>query len=271
MAGPVAVWLRRGGAVLAVVLVVAAAVTVLGALRSGFGDERRQSRELAPGVAVLSLDLGASDVEVRSGPGDRIALTRLVRGSPEISEEVDADTATVSSRCPALNLGRCSIDYEIVVPRGVRVVAKSGAGDVTVHGVADVEVEASSGNVRVSGPSDRARLTTASGDVTVSGGSARLDLRARSGDVRATGLTARRVTATTGSGDVEVAFTRAPTTVHASADSGDATVRVPGGASYRVDAVTDSGDRTVEVPTDKAAERSITASTDSGDVTVRPG
>lgn len=271
MASTGAVWLRRGGAALAAVLVIAAAVTVVGVLRSGLGDEKRNSRELAPGIAVVSLDLSASDVKVRSGSGDRVELTRVIRGSPEIEEEVEGDTIRITSRCPSLNLGRCDIDYEIVVPRDVRLDAVTSAGDITVDGVAEANVEATSGDVKVSKASEIVRASSKSGDITVSGGSAQLELGAKSGDVKATGVTSRQVSASAESGNIEVVCTQAPKNVRATTDSGNTSVQVPDGESYRVDAKTKSGDRTVRVPIDRSADRTITARASSGDVDVTSG
>src|SRR5690606_17059175 len=232
MGGAVQVWLRRGGVLLAVALVVSVAMTVLTEVRGSFDDPRRHTRELD--AKALVVELPAGNVQVRAGEVAKVRLTRVQRGDPQISERLDGGTLRVASRCPGLTFDRCDIAYELVVP-----------ADGPVR--ADVD----------------------SGDVTVSGVSGRLDLHADSGDVTATDLTSTEVNATTDSGDVELGFRRAPTRVQADADSGDVTVRVPKGTRYRVDGTTGSGSRDVEVGVDPESGHRIIVTTSSGDVEVR--
>jgi len=112
--------------------------------------------------------------------------------------------------------------FEVWVPVGVRVVANSTSGDVTVKGTkAAVEAYSTSGDVEVTDAADRISLESVSGDVRASGldGNVRgesvsgtLELRDVNGDVRAEttsgdisllGVTARSVVASTVSGEVE--------------------------------------------------------------------
>ena len=57
--------------------------------------------------------------------------------------------------------------YEVSVPRGVRVIARSTSGDVTVRGTGgEVEASSTSGDVQVEDAVRRIELTSVSGDVT---------------------------------------------------------------------------------------------------------
>jgi DUF4097 and DUF4098 domain-containing protein YvlB len=111
---------------------------------------------------------------------------------------------------------------EVWVPAGVRVVARSTSGDVTVKGTkAPVDARSTSGDVVVTDATDRIAIESVSGDVrasqlsgdvrseSVSGtieirdatGSVRAETT--SGDVSLLGVTSRSVYATTVSGEVE--------------------------------------------------------------------
>ena len=112
--------------------------------------------------------------------------------------------------------------FEVWVPVGVRVIARSTSGDVAVKGTkGPVEAHSTSGDVEVTDATDRIILESVSGDVraaqltgdvrseSVSG---TVEIRDASGDVRAEttsgdvsllGVTSRNVYATTVSGEVE--------------------------------------------------------------------
>ena len=112
--------------------------------------------------------------------------------------------------------------FELSVPVGVRVIARSTSGDVSVKGTKGaVEARSTSGDVTVTEATDRIVLESVSGDVhgaqltgetrseSVSGTieirDANGDVRAEttSGDVSLLGVTSRSVFATTVSGEVE--------------------------------------------------------------------
>jgi DUF4097 and DUF4098 domain-containing protein YvlB len=111
--------------------------------------------------------------------------------------------------------------YELSVPRGVRLVARSTSGDVTVRGTAGfVEASSTSGDVEVVDAVRRIELSSVSGDVTARklrgtveatsvSGSVELDdvegdlhVESTSGDIVLTAVTSRDVEASTTSGEV---------------------------------------------------------------------
>ena len=112
--------------------------------------------------------------------------------------------------------------FEVTVPVGVRVIARSRSGDVSVRGTKGaVQAESTSGDVEVTDATDRVVIESVSGDVRASelkgevraqSVSGTIEVRGVSGDIRAEttsgdvsllGVTSRSVTATTVSGEVE--------------------------------------------------------------------
>ena len=182
------------------------------------------------------MDVGSGDVTIRTGDRARTSLTAHVRtwwwrdGDPVYRR--DGDTFVLTG-CRG-----CSVDYDLVVPRGTAVSGNSGSGDVVVQGVAEVDIELGSGNVQVrdiSGPVD---ARTGSGEVTlVLAGP--VEVESSSGSISGSSL-AGPVHLGTNSGDVMLELTRAQQ-VRASTSSGDVDLAVPAGR-YRVDAGDDGRD-----------------------------
>jgi DUF4097 and DUF4098 domain-containing protein YvlB len=112
--------------------------------------------------------------------------------------------------------------FEVSVPVGVRVIARSTSGDVSVRGTKGaVEARSTSGDVTVTDATDRVVIESVSGDVHASqltgdvrseSVSGTIEIRDATGEVRAEttsgdvsllGVTSRNVFATTVSGEVE--------------------------------------------------------------------
>lgn len=151
--------------------------------------------------------------------------------------------------------------FEVTVPVGVRVIARSTSGDVTVRGTKGaVEARSTSGDVVVADATDRIVLESVSGDVRASqlAGAVRSesvsgtieirdvtgDIRAEttSGDVSLTGVTSRSVVATTVSGEVEYEGNiDASGRYEFHAHSGDIRLEIPEGTSAQFTVETFSG------------------------------
>jgi hypothetical protein len=143
-------------------------------------------------------------------------------------------------------------------PAGSRVTARTGAGDVTVHGRAgratlrtgagtaragDVDGEADittgSGDVAVGAVTGRARIRTGSGAVTVAALGGTTDVKAGSGDVTVGEVTAD-VGVRTGTGAVRVADARAGR-VELTSGSGELRIGVHPGVVAELDLSSGSG------------------------------
>ena len=151
--------------------------------------------------------------------------------------------------------------FEVSVPVGVRVIARSTSGDVSVRGTkGPVDATSTSGDVEVTDATDRINIESVSGDVrasqltgeihgeSVSGTieirEATGDLRAEttSGDVLLTRVTSRNVVATTVSGEIDYDGTiDANGRYEFHAHSGDIRLEIPETTSAQFSVATFSG------------------------------
>ena len=201
-------------------------------------------------------------IEVREGTGDRVELRaerRTSRRSGELSFEIEnrGDGVTVC----AVYRGRSACDegrgrgwnwdegppssrLTVVLPKGVRLFANTGNGDVTVDKAGnDVEVRTGNGDVRIAMTAGRVDVSTGNGELDVEG---------------ATGP----VTATTGNGRVYVTTSTGPVTVRTGNGEIDVRMRTLSGSSD-MSFTTGNGAVTVALPSDFKGE--IDASTGHGE------
>jgi len=154
--------------------------------------------------------------------------------------------------------------FEVSVPVGVRVLARSTSGDVTVKGTkGPVDARSTSGDVTVTEATDRVVIESVSGDVHASqltgevrseSVSGTIEIRNASGEVRAEttsgdvsllGVTSRSVFATTVSGEVEYDGTIDANGRHEfHSHSGDIRLEIPesSGAQFTVETFSGSLD-----------------------------
>ena len=157
-------------------------------------------------------------------------------------------TLTSSSRGGGSNTRRGRDDdprFELLVPRGVRLIISVGSGDVDVQDITgDVEVHAVSGDIALRAIGGRAIVETLSGDIEIADGV---------GDLRATTM----------SGDITARGVRGSTEVHTT--SGTVDLGMPRAGSVKVESM--SGDIIFDgMPTDDA---NFQLATHSGDITLR--
>lgn len=136
------------------------------------------------------------------------------------------------------------VNFTVRVPRGVKVAAQSGSGDVRVDGVS-AEVRAASGNGDVS-------VSTSGGPVNASSGNGEVSVTRAAGPVRAS----------SGNGDVVVATTRGP--VSASSGNGDVEVSMDAIEDLPEDMEFSSGNGTVTVTVPENFNGELVAATGSG-------
>jgi hypothetical protein len=237
----------------AVLLVVFGAVNLLDLA------SRHTSVERASYTGVRSLEIDGGDVRLTSAPaGSRLqVVARVTEGLKAPGRKVErspSGTLRLSSSCPGLFSGQCSVRYDITVPEGTNVRAETGAGDIRA------------GNLRSRVP---VVLETGAGDITVIGVSApSLELSTSAGDVDAEGVRAARVKVRSDAGDVSVGMVEAADLLDAGTSAGDVDLSVPD-ATYRLQAETSAGDvDSSGVRTDPASPRVIRADTSAGDVRI---
>lgn len=242
--------------------VVAAAALVAGLLLTGCtlgpaagigGREKTVSADAAITEAVTRVDVSdarSGSIEVTPGVGPGVTVHRTVhyrRGAePVPAQQVSGGVLSLTNG----DCGdRCSIDYRLEVPASATVRLESSSGDIRVTGVAAADVETSSGSVganRIAGP---------------------LKVRTSSGSVTAENLAGPSAEARSSSGDVRLAFTKAPASVAVETSSGDARLKVPS-APYGIETSTDSGKREITLPADPSATARLSARTTSGDIRI---
>ncbi len=219
-------------------------------------DSREVFRGEVPADSWLRLRTSQGDIEVREGSGRTAVVKARVQGSGERPTfEVKRDGASVTicaiyettTRCDAEGYenrwnrrdGRhASADFIVELPRGVKLLAATGNGDVETRG-ATAEVRASSGNgeLTVDGAGSRVNANTGNGDVEVRGAKGPVDVSSGNGDITVT-TTAGPVTASSGNGRIQVSMESLREDGNMSFTTGNGTIELtlPSNLSADIDA-----------------------------------
>ncbi|HNV74571.1 MAG TPA: DUF4097 family beta strand repeat-containing protein [Gemmatimonadaceae bacterium] len=244
--------------------------------RARRNDDVPQGRSRVDTTVAFSAD-GTIDLSNISG---EIVVTGWSRREAQIkasSERGRLELDVSSSRITLEEEGRGSMwggsrrgdsRYEVSVPRGVRVIARSISGDVMVRGTGgEVEAGSTSGDVQVEDAVRRIELTSVSGDVTARqlkgtveatsvSGSVELDAvdgdlhaNTTSGDITLSGITSRDVETSTTSGDITFAGDMATDGRYEfHSHSGTIELSIPGSANARFSVETFSGELESDFP-----------------------
>ncbi|MFC4005437.1 DUF4097 family beta strand repeat-containing protein [Prauserella oleivorans] len=246
------------------------------------------------GVALILVGAGIafgwvwpSSAEATETVTERVTRIELATDSGDVRIRVDPDArATTVGQSLTYRWGRhdnayvvlgstlrlhgcgdwCSVDYDVVVPPGTAVSGAGDSGDLTLEGVASVDVLTGSGDVTVHDVAGPVAVGADSGNVELHRLSGTVRVEGDSGNIQGEELAAP-VEATMSSGDVTLALT-APRSVTASVESGNIDLSVPEGA-YRVEGDTESGERNIDVVVDGSSPNTLDLNASSGDITVR--
>ena len=157
----------------------------------------------------------------------RARVTEGLRSPERDVRRAGGGTLELSSSCPILFSGSCSVDYEIAVPAGTAVRVDAKGGDVDAEDLVSTQP---------------VRLQTSGGDISATDVTApELRLSSSAGDVEATGVRAPIVDAESSGGDVSLSLRTAPDRLDANSSAGDVELVLPD-ETYRVDASTSAGD-----------------------------
>lgn len=200
-------------------------------------------------IAVVATDVTTTHVRVAGHHADDATITR--------------DRHQISVLAPkgrgGLFRGDASLDIEVEVPLGSRLIAKSGSADVDVSGeVGETKVKCGSGQVRVERVAGDAVLDTGSGDLELGSVTGALKVRSGSGAV-GVGVTDGTTSISSGSGDIRIG--RAAGSVVVKTGSGDLEIR-----ESECDVATSTGSGAVAVR--NARRGRISAKGASGDILV---
>jgi DUF4097 and DUF4098 domain-containing protein YvlB len=202
-------------------------------------------------------------IDVREGTGDRVEFRaeRRSRRSGELSFEVENGTDGVTicgvyrgrSACDTGRDRNRGWDWDdgpptsrltVILPKGVRLFANTGNGDVTVANASnDLDIRSGNGDVRISMTAGQVDVTTGNGELEVMGATGPVRATTGNGRVYVTTSTGP-VTVRTGNGEIDVRMR----TLTGNADmtfttgNGAVTVALPSDYKGEIDASTGHGD-----------------------------
>jgi DUF4097 and DUF4098 domain-containing protein YvlB len=142
---------------------------------------------------------------------------------------------------------------------------------VTVPASVDTKLRVGSGDAKLAGLKGAVAFESGSGDVAIDGEIAKLEGKTGSGEVTVKGLTAGDVDVKVGSGEIDLAWLKAPSEgkVSLTAGSGDVTVRLPADAKVRTHLRAGSGTVSNELGETADAKLDISATIGSGDLAIK--
>lgn len=200
------------------------------------GYQVSSSYTISAPVSTLIVRSPLGGVTVTGSQRSTVAVTEKMQYSeqpPAMSRSLTGQALTLSYTCP--NEANCGASYDIQVPQGIAVRVSDATGEVTLFSLA--------------------------GPVTAT---------THIGAVIAFGLTSATANFTSGTGEIDAAFTAAPTSVHATTNVGAITIRVPGTVSYRVSIQNGLGAASVTVPEASSSPHAISAATNIGAISIVP-
>jgi DUF4097 and DUF4098 domain-containing protein YvlB len=200
------------------------------------------------------------------GSGDVEEKIRKIEQNPPVRQQ---GNMIVVSRVEDRELLRnISIDYDVTVPAQTKLLSQTGSGDQTITGLQQsVTAKTGSGNITLDNIGAETRVHSGSGDLKINNvkGSLFADAHTGSGDVEMHQVAAGDIKvgsgsgnlrlqgvkgglrAQTGSGDIQ-AEGEATRDWRLGAGSGNITLKLPGQASFDLDARTSSGTLKVSHP-----------------------
>lgn len=184
-------------------------------------------------VSTLVVSGGIGRVAITGSQRSAVSVTEQVQFSarpPAMTRALAGKTLTLGYQCPDESL--CSASYDIQVPRGVAVRVSSATGEI--------------------------QLSSLAGTVTAKSGT---------GLIAAAGLTSRTASFSTNLGEIDAVFATPPVTVHASTNLGAINIRVPGTASYDVNAPPGG---IINVPQSSSSRHVIDATCNMGSLLIGP-
>ena len=199
------------------------------------------------------------DITVTEASGDRVEVRaeKRMRGRGDPSEitfdvQESSSGATIctvyrgESACEdgSFSNTRFSVRYTIAMPRGLRLRATTGNGELSVDRAgSEVDLHTGNGGIRIGETTGRVTAATGNGDLEVE--NARGPVRASTGNGRIfVATTAGPVSATTGNGEIDVRMQSLSSSGDMNFVSGSGAVRItlPSDFNGDIDASTGNGD-----------------------------
>jgi hypothetical protein len=217
-----------------------------------------------PSGAWLRIRSHKGDIRVTETSGSAVTVTARTRyrysGSDEVTYEVKRDGQNVtvcsitrrtrrcdeegydsrgsSDRYDRNDRGEGSADFTVSLPRGIRLLASTGNGEVDVRGAgADVKASSGNGEVNVSGARGTVSASSGNGEVSVDGAEGEVEASTGNGTIRVR-TSKGPVSAHTGNGSIDVEMQALPRSddMDFTTGNGSITVAFPANLSARIDA-----------------------------------
>jgi hypothetical protein len=200
-------------------------------------------------------------IEVRESPNDRVEFRaeRRSRRSGEVTFQIEngAGGTTICgvyqgrSACDTgrrrgwdWDEGPPSVRLTVLLPKGVRLDATTGNGEVTVDKASnDVDITTGNGDVRILMTAGRVEVTTGNGELEVDGATGPVHATTGNGKVYVN-TSSGPVTVTTGNGDIDVRMKTLTGTsdMRFVTGNGSVVVALPSNFNGEIDASTGHGD-----------------------------
>jgi DUF4097 and DUF4098 domain-containing protein YvlB len=234
--------------------------TLLAAQERPTDDLFTWSGRLAAG-ATLGIKHFNGPIDVREATGDRVEFRaeRRSRRSGELSFEVQNETDGITlcgvwrgrSACDRgrgwggdWDDGPPSSRLTVLLPKGVRLRASTGNGDVTIEKASnDLDIASGNGDVRIKMTAGQVNVNTGNGELEIDGATG--PVRANTGNGRVYVTTSSGpVTARTGNGEIDVKMKTLTSTsdMQFVTGNGSVTVALPSNFNGEIDASTGNGE-----------------------------
>jgi hypothetical protein len=251
---------RRAG----VLALIAATATTLSGCAGVLGAKMTYNDTEKAKITDIVLSGGSGDVTITTAAVDETTIQRIIRRTtnPGESYHLSGSVLSLDTSC-GIN---CSVSYQIQTPPGVKVRGALDSGDIQLAGVADTDVQVSSGDMLITDATGPVKVRATSGDIQVLRAHGTVSAVATSGDIRAidpAGAVNIRAT----SGDVQVRLA-APNSVTADVTSGDIDVSVPEGSYNIIDRARSSDTSLTGLTSDPTSKNVLDLKASSGDVNV---
>lgn len=248
-------------------VIAAVGIAVVSSFAGSVGEGDPKTQRIEGAASRVMIDAGSSDVRIvgaGSGPVEVDLPSRFGRASARVEHSWSGSALDLNVDCSGF-LG-CGSDPVVRVPAGAQVEVRASSGDVRITDVdTQVRVETSSGEVDLRDVSN-ASIRTTSGDVDLQR-VGQIDVRATSGDVRGDARGSSVTTRTT-SGDVKMELAQV-TRADIETSSGDVKLEFDPRQEYAIDATTSSGDIDSDLRNDDDAPNVLIVRTTSGDIDLR--
>jgi DUF4097 and DUF4098 domain-containing protein YvlB len=236
------------------------------AQQSSSGDLFTWSGRVASG-GTLEIRHYNGPIDVQQSTSDRVEFraTRSGRRSTELTFEVENHSDGVSicgvwrGRSACDSGRRNGWDWDegppgsrltVSLPKGVRLRATTGNGDVSVEKASnDLDISSGNGDVHITMTAGQVNASTGNGELDIEGATG--PVKANTGNGRVYVLTSSGpVTARTGNGEIEVKMKALSSTADMTFTSGNGTVSVslPGSFTGEIDASTGNGQLNSDFP-----------------------